>query len=76
MNYILHSHFELITNMQMITGKRNKNHMASISFPKDFLEAGGSWVSEKKRMSNFSKAHKQTLRERKRKIGKSIELTG
>lgn len=50
--------------------------MASISFPKDFLEAGGSWVSEKKRMSNFSKAHKQTLRERKRKIGKSIELTG
>lgn len=50
--------------------------MASISFPKDFLEPGGSWVSEKQRMSNFSKAHKQTLRERKRKIGKSIELTG
>ena len=73
MNYILHSHFKSITNMQMITGKRN---MASISFPKDFLEPGGSWVSEKQRMSNFSKAQKQTLRERKRKIGKSIELTG
>ena len=40
--------------------------MASISFPKDFLEPGGSWVSEKKRMSNFSKACKQTLREKKK----------
>ena len=49
--------------------------MANISFPKDFLEPGGSWVSAK-RISNFSKAYKQTLRERIRKIGKSIELTG
>ena len=50
MNYILHSHFESIKNMQMITGKRN---MASISFPKDFLEPGGSWVSEKQILISY-----------------------